>query len=121
MHPERPKVETVDEYIKLFPSETQEKLGQVRKLIKEVLPQADEVISYAIPTYKQNKKSVIYFAGYDKHISLYPLPHGIDAEFAAEIEPHIVGKGTLRFDLDKPLPFELMRKVVEHKLAELSN
>lgn len=121
MHPARPKVATVDEYLELFPKDTQTKLTQIRELIKKVAPEAEEVISYAIPAYKVKKERLIYFAGYDKHISLYPLPHGIDAEFATEIEPHVAGKGTLRFYLDKPLPFELIEKVVRHKLAELNS
>ncbi len=119
MHPARPKVASVDEYLDLFPEDTQAKLTQVRSLIKKLAPKAEEVISYAIPAYKLRKKALIYFAGYEKHIGLYPLPHNIDPDFAAEIEPHVAGKGTLRFSLDKPLPLELIEKVVKHKITEL--
>ena len=118
MHPARPKVATVDEYIELFSGSTQERLRQLRELIVSVLPDSQEVISYAIPAYKVDKTAIIYFAGYEKHISLYPLPDDIDANFAAAIEPHIAGKGTLRFELNQPLPIALIKKIVEHRLAE---
>jgi uncharacterized protein YdhG (YjbR/CyaY superfamily) len=119
MHPARPKVATVDEYIDLFPKNTQTKLKEVRKLIKKTAPEAEELISYAIAAYKLRKKALIYFAGYEKHIGLYPLPHNIDPEFAEEIKPYVAGKGTLRFPLDRPLPLALIEKVVKHKMTEI--
>lgn len=115
----RPKPENVDEYLKQFPESTQEVLGQVRGIILEVLPpEAEEVISYAIPTYKMNKKPVVYFSGYDKHYSLYPRPQEPSADFARELEPYVAGKGTLRFSLDRPVPAELIKRIVEHRLQD---
>ena len=118
MHPKRPKVATVDEYLVMFPTSTRKVLDELRKLIKKTAPKTEEVISYAIPAYKFNKFPVIYFAAYENHIGLYPLPHHIDEKFAAEIEPYIKGKGTLRFTLDKPLPLNLIKKVVAHRYKE---
>ena len=118
MHPLRPKVENIDEYLKLFPSDTQEKLEQIRALIKESAPDTTETISYAIPCYKLGKKPVIYFAGYEKHVGIYPLPHNIDEAFEKELSSYVAGKGTLKFMLNQPLPIALIKKVILHKYAE---
>lgn len=106
------KIETVDEYISSFPAETQAVLKKVRQAIREVLPDAEEVISYQIPAFKIGGKYVIYFAGFAKHISVYPIPHG-DAALAKEIAPYVAGKGTVRFSLDKPIPYDLIKKLAK--------
>lgn len=118
MHPARPKVDTVDEYIGLFPASTQRKLKELRLLVKKAAPKAEEKISYAIPAYKTGKRSVAYFAAYESHIGVYPIPRDIPAELAKQLEPHVAGKGTLRFSLDKPLPLELIQRVFEHLLLD---
>ncbi len=109
----RTKAETVDEYLKQFPVETKERLEQIRTLIKQIAPEATEVISYAIPAFKlpNQGRAFVYFSGYPKHIGLYPLPKG-DDKLSGQIEPFVAGKGTLRFPLDQPLPLPLIKKVV---------
>lgn len=121
MESPRPKAVDIDEYIAGFPPATQERLQQVRATIKAVMPEADEVISYAIPTFKLNGRPVIYFSGFDKHIGLYPLPKSTSEKFAKELEPHIHGKGTARFYLDQPLPLELIKEYAQYKLQEATS
>lgn len=109
---------TVDEYINIFPKVVKEKLHTLRTLIKEEVPEKTvETISYGIPTFKLNGKYVVYFAGYKKHVSIYPILH-TDEQLKKEIEPYIKGRGTLQFQLDKPLPVSLIRKVVKCLVKE---
>lgn len=103
----------IDHYISTFPSNIKEKLEEMRHIVHEAAPEAEEGISYQIPTFKQNGKFVGYFAGFKNHISFYPLPHE-EKELMNEIKTYVAGKGTLRFALDKPLPKELISKVVKY-------
>ncbi|MEV6067258.1 DUF1801 domain-containing protein [Nocardia sp. NPDC052001] len=97
----------VDEYIAGFPAETREVLERVRATIREALPEGTEVISYQIPALRVDSKVVVFFAGWKKHISVYPVPVG-DTAYARAIEPYQTGRGTLKFLLDKPIPYELI-------------
>lgn len=110
---------TIDDYIAEFPAETQQKLQQVRAVIKETVPGAVETISYAIPTFDLNKKHLVHFAGYATHIGFYPSPSGMEA-FAAEFQPYKRAKGSVQFPLDQPLPLDLIRRVVAFRVAEVS-
>ena len=114
------KITSIDEYIETFPENVQTLLRQVRKTIKAAAPRAGEKISYGIPTFTLNGKYLIYFAGWKHHISIYPIPTGDDA-FQQEIAPHISGKGTLKFAVDKPIPLKLITKIVKLKVAENSS
>lgn len=82
----------------------------MRQTIRGVLPEAEETISYAIPTFKLGGRPVVYFAGYKGHVSVYPIPH--DAPLEERMAPYRAGKGTLRFGLGTPLPTELIEAVV---------
>ncbi|HVF69780.1 MAG TPA: DUF1801 domain-containing protein [Xanthomonadales bacterium] len=114
----RKQFTTVDEYINSFPKEVGEVLQTLRKAIKEEVPEETvETISYGIPTFKLNGKYVVYFAGYKKHVSIYPLLHA-EGVIKKEIAPYIKGRGTLQFQLDKPLPFPLIRKIVKILVKE---
>ncbi len=108
---------SMDEYIATFPEDVQKILKKVRATIKAAAPKAEETISYEIPTFKINGKYLIYFAGWKQHISIYPIPTG-DAAFQKEIEPYVAGKGTLKFPLDKPIPFKLITRMVKLQLAD---
>lgn len=103
--------ESVDEYMKSLPHGTREALEQVRKKLRETLPDATETISYNIPTFKQNNKYVVYFAGYENHISVYPRPRS--EALKEKIEPYVSGKGTLQFQLDQPVPYDLIAQVAQ--------
>ena len=104
------KFETVDEYIASFPTDVQEKLESVRAAIRAVVPGTEERISYDIPTFALNGKYVVYFSGWKEHVSVYPIPDA-DPALERELKPHMAGKGTLKFPLDKPMPLELIATV----------
>lgn len=111
MSSHEPTATNVDEYIAHFPPATQERLSQLRALIQTTAPDADESISYAIPAYKLHGKVLIYFAGYEHHVGLYPAPDVI-----AELAPYHSGKGTYRFPLDQPLPLNHIRRLLTYQL-----
>jgi uncharacterized protein YdhG (YjbR/CyaY superfamily) len=108
---------TIDEYIAGFPAGTQKVLAQLRALIKATAPGATETISYAIPTFDLNGRHLVHFAGYAKHIGLYPIPSGIKA-FKEELKPYKQGKGSVQFPLSQPLPTDLIRRIVEFRVRE---
>ncbi len=113
-----PKPKDIDEYIARFPSDTQEILKQIRATIKKVVPDAEETISYGIPTFNLNGTYLIYFAAYKKHIGFYPVPNEIDEldkEFASY---KTSGKGTIQFPLNKKMPLNLISKLVKFKVKE---
>lgn len=116
---DRSTATNIDEYIAEFPSATQQVLQQMRELIKSVAPGATETISYAIPTFDLNKKHLVHFAGYAQHIGLYPSPSGI-AAFQAELTPYKRAKGSVQFPLSEPLPTDLIRRIVEFRIAEVT-
>lgn len=109
---DKPKVATVDEYEAGVPEAARDKFKELRKLVQDALPHADEVISYAIPAYKiDNKRAVVYISGWRDHVAVYPVPH--DEKLQRELKPFIKGKGTLWFGLKEPLPTALIQAAVE--------
>lgn len=108
----------IDTYIGGFPKDVQKVLKELRQVIREELPEdIEETISYGIPTFKLNGKYVVYFAGYKNHISIHPILE--DAEKSIpEVSHYKKGRGTLQFQLDKPLPYPFIRKVVRVLLEE---
>jgi uncharacterized protein YdhG (YjbR/CyaY superfamily) len=115
--PEGRTPDSVDEYIDGFPDDVQPVLRQVRAAIRDAAPDAQETISYQIPTYVLNGRPLIYFAGFKKHVSVYPAPVG-SAELAEEMAVYGSGRGTARFPLNKPIPFDLIRRLVDLRLRE---
>ena len=111
------KASNIDEYISEFPKTTQKILKQIRATIKKTVPDAEETISYAIPTFKHKGRYLIYFAGYKNHIGLYPAPRGNEA-FKKELSAYKGGKGTVKFPLDKPMPLNLISKIVKFRVKE---
>ncbi len=109
-------VSDTDEYISTFPEKTQKMLEQIRSTIKKAAPKAEEVISYGMPSFKQNGM-LVYFAGYRNHIGFYPTPSGI-REFKKELFMYKGAKGSVQFPLDKPLPLSVIRKIVKYRVAE---
>ena len=103
------KFATVDEYIGSFPPETRSILEGVRAAMRRGAPAAGERISYDIPTFTLDDRYVIYFAGWKRHIAIYPIPEG-DAALQRDLEPYKAAKGTLRFPLDAPIPYELIER-----------
>jgi len=108
--------QSIDEYIAACPPESQDYLQQIRKLIRSLVPDAKERISYQIAAFERNGKNIIHFAGWKKHVSLYPVPAGSEA-FERQIAKYVDGKGTVKFALDEPLPIKLIERVVKLHLA----
>ena len=102
----------INEYIASFPESTQEVLEAVRETIRKAAPKAVEAISYAIPAFNLNNTYLVYFAGYKKHISIYPAPTA-EASFKKDFSPYKISKGTVQFPLDKPIPHSLITKIVK--------
>jgi|SRR5687767_5336351 len=113
------KPNSIDEYIAGFPKTTQKILKQVRATIKKAAPKAGEKISYGIPTFTLNDRYLIYFAGFKNHISIYPAPRGNEI-FKKELSAYKGGKGTVQFPLDKPIPLDLITRIVKFKIKESS-
>jgi uncharacterized protein YdhG (YjbR/CyaY superfamily) len=110
------QLNAIDSYISGFPKQTRGMLEQLRATIKLAAPEASEVISYGMPAYKQ-KGILVYFAAYKNHIGFYPTASGIEA-FKPELSSFQWSKGTIQFPLDKPLPLELVTKIVRHRINE---
>ncbi|GAA4345390.1 iron chaperone [Flaviaesturariibacter amylovorans] len=108
---------TVDDYIESFPPDVQALLRELRAVIRAEAPGAAESISYGMPTYKIAGKPLVYFAAFKKHIGFYATPTG-HAAFAADLAPYKQGRGSVQFPLGKPLPFDLVRRIVAFRVAE---
>ena len=92
-------------------------LKKLRALIRAAAPDAMETISYAMPTFDLNGKHLVHFAGFAHHTGLYPMPSGIEA-FKDELEPYKNAKGSVQFPLGKPMPWDLIRRIVEYQVGE---
>jgi uncharacterized protein YdhG (YjbR/CyaY superfamily) len=108
---------TIDEYISTFPDDIQAILEKMRQSIQKAAPDAVETISYGIPTFNLNGKHLVFFAGWKHHISLYPIPAG-DGAFQQKISHYKKAKGTIQFPLDKPIPYDLVEKIVTLLMKE---
>lgn len=111
---------SVDEYIALQPEAARSLLERVRGAIRKALPEAEETISYKIPTYKLPGGPVLYFAGWKAHYSLYPATGEILTALKDELERYEVEKGTIRFPLKGPVPVRLITKIAKLRGAEVA-
>lgn len=114
---DRAKAASIDDYIAGFPPPTRQVLEELRALIRDTAPEAIETISYAIPTFDLNGKHLVHFAGYAEHVGFYPIPSGLGA-FKEELSHYKIGKGSMQFPLDEPLPTDLIHRMVEFRVAE---
>lgn len=108
---------SVDAYIASFPDDVGTVLSDVRHTIGRAVPHARETISYRIPAVTVNGNTLVYFAGWKHHVSVYPVPDG-DATFQAAVAPYRSGRGTLRFPLGQPVPHDLVADLVTWRLRE---
>ncbi len=108
---------TIDEYIQGFPEDVQSRLEKIRQTIKNAAPVAVEAISYRMPTFKLKGKNLVHFAAFKNHIGFYPIPSGIEA-FKEELSIYKQGKGSVQFPLEKPIPYDLIRRIVEFRVKE---
>jgi uncharacterized protein YdhG (YjbR/CyaY superfamily) len=107
---------TIDEYIAAFPKEVQEILEKVRTTIHEAAPNAEETINYGIPTFTLNG-NLVHFAAYKKHIGFYPTSSGIE-KFKVELSVYEGAKGSVQFPLDKPIPYDLISRIVTFRVKD---
>jgi uncharacterized protein YdhG (YjbR/CyaY superfamily) len=111
-------ITTIDEYIAQFPENVRKILEQFRQTIRKIAPEAEETISYQMPAFRQ-KRILVYFAAFENHIGFYPTPTGIE-KFRKELSEYEVSKGTVRFPIDKPVPYALVEKIVKFRVREIS-
>jgi uncharacterized protein YdhG (YjbR/CyaY superfamily) len=114
-----PTVSSIDEYIAGFPPETQAMLEQLRALIKAAAPGVTETISYGMPTFDLDGQHVVHFAGWKAHIGFYPVP-GNSPEILEGLKPYKTSKGTAQYPLDRPLPAELISRIVEYRVDQVA-
>lgn len=110
------EVNPIDTYIGQFPAEVQEILQEIRQVIKEAAPEAEERISYQMPTFYLGG-NLVHFAAYKNHIGFYPAPSGIE-KFKQELSKYKSAKGSVQFPLNQPIPFNLIGKIVRFRVAE---
>jgi len=111
------KPSDIDEYIASFPGKTQERMSLIRALLKEIAPQGEEAIAYDMAAMKLNGSYIAYYAGFKNHIGLYPGPPRIP-EFDEVFKNYKTGKGSVQFPLDRPMPRELIKRILAYNLRE---
>jgi uncharacterized protein YdhG (YjbR/CyaY superfamily) len=109
----------IDDYIAGFPAEVQTALKRIRTAIQKAVPEAEEAISYQIPTFRLNGRNLIHFAAFKQHVGLYPAPRE-DAEFKDELSRYGGGKGTVQFPFGEPLPLDLIKRIVRFRARKSS-
>jgi uncharacterized protein YdhG (YjbR/CyaY superfamily) len=107
---------TIDAYINSFPGDVQELLERIRATIHKAAPKAEEAVKYGIPTFVLNG-NLVHFGGFKNHIGFFPGPSGVK-NFKKELEKYETSKGTIRFQLDKPIPYALITKITKFRVKE---
>lgn len=107
----------INDYIKSFPRDTQALLKKLKMTVNNIVPDAEETISYGMPTFKLNGKNLLHFAGYKNHIGFYPTPSGISA-FTKELTKYKTSKGAIQFPIDEKLPLGLITRIVRYRVKE---
>jgi uncharacterized protein YdhG (YjbR/CyaY superfamily) len=118
MDPKRAAFTTIDEYIATFPADIQQKLQEIRKTIRAAAPDAQEKISYQMPTFFLNG-NLVHFAAFKNHIGFYPAPSGIE-EFKEQLAVYQSSKGAVRLPMDEALPLDLITAIVKYRVSENS-
>ncbi len=110
--------ETINEYVEAFPESVRTILDKLRATVRKAAPEAVESISYDMPTFKLDGKRLVYFSAWKNHIGFYSIPEGNEA-FRKQLSPYSGPKGSLRFPLEKPIPYDLVKKIVTLRLKEI--
>jgi len=116
MNATKKRFKTIDEYIKTFPEDVQSILEKMRRTVRTAAPEAEEAISYQIPTFKLNG-NLVHFAAFKKHIGFYPTSSGTEA-FKKELSSYKGAKGSVQFPLEKPIPYDLVKRIVIFRRKE---
>lgn len=111
------KFTTIDGYIAQFPKEVQAILEKIRQTVADAAPGAVEAISYQIPTFKLNGSNLVHFAAWKDHIGFYATPAG-NAAFQKELARYKMAKGSVRFPLDEPIPYDLVAEIARFRVKE---
>ena len=114
---EKSSPKSIDEYIERYPKDIQVILQKIRAIIREAAPGAKEAISYQIPTFKLGG-NLVHFAAFTEHISFFPTSSGV-AKFKKELEGYKTSKGTIRFPIEKPIPYDLISKITKFRVEEV--
>lgn len=109
---------SVEDYLASLPDEPRAALETLRETIKAAAPEATETISYRMPTFRDQGRSLVAYAAFKDHCSLFPMSTKVIEDHREELKPFVTGKGTIRFHADRPLPAALVRKLVEARLEE---
>ena len=109
----------IDQFVSTYPPEVQTILQKIRKLIQKSAPGAEEAMSYGIPTFKLNGKNLVHFSAFKEHIGFYPTPSGIE-KFKKELSAYEGAKGSVKFPLNKPIPYALITKIVQFRVKEVT-
>jgi uncharacterized protein YdhG (YjbR/CyaY superfamily) len=112
----RRRYTTIDEYTASFPENIRSKLKELRRVIRQSAPQSEETITYGIPTFRF-KGNLVHFAAFKDHISFFPTPSAIEA-FKEELRQYKQSTGTIQFPLDKPIPFDLIKRIVKFRVDQ---
>jgi uncharacterized protein YdhG (YjbR/CyaY superfamily) len=110
----------IDDYLSKAPTQTLDILKKLRSMVKKMVPEAEEAMSYQIPTFKVNGKNFIHFAGFENHVGVYPGPSDINDEIPG-LKKHQSSKGTLKFPLSEAFPYDLIERLVKIKAKKLAN
>ncbi|MCC6804414.1 MAG: DUF1801 domain-containing protein [Anaerolineae bacterium] len=107
----------IDAYIAAQPDDVQAILREMRRVIREAAPQAEEVMTYGVPGFRQ-KKNLVQYGAFTQHIGFYPTPAVIEA-FAEQLSPYKTSKGAIQFPLSQPIPYDLVREIVKYRVQQV--
>jgi uncharacterized protein YdhG (YjbR/CyaY superfamily) len=109
--------QTIDEFISSYPPEIQTILQKIRATVQKSAPGAEEAMAYGIPTFRLNGRNLVHFSAFKSHIGFYPTPSGIE-KFKKELSAYEGAKGSVKFPLEKPIPYALITKIVKFRVKE---
>jgi uncharacterized protein YdhG (YjbR/CyaY superfamily) len=109
----------IDDYIDRLPEDRQEAMRQLRDAVRSAAPEAVETIAYKMPAFRlRDGRFLVSFDAYKRHYSLFPSTDGMVEALGDELRPYLAGRGTIRFPADRPIPVDLVRRIVEIRVAE---
>ena len=114
------KYQDVDEYMAQLPDDRRAVMEQLRSTIRSAAPDATEVISYNMPAFRLGGRFLVSYEAFKHHYSLFPWNEEMLDELGDEMKPYAVGKGTIRFPADQPIPLDLVTRIVAFKVREVA-
>jgi len=118
MNTPRKQFKNIDKFIESFPPNVQKILEKLRQTIHKVVPETEEAIAYGVPTFRLGNNNLMHFSAFKNHIGFYPTPSAIVA-FKKELSAYKGAKGSVQFPLDKPIPYDLVRRIVKFRVKDL--